>query len=96
MMRQFVATLFVLSACTTAFQAPRQHLASPASGAFRKAPAASGAGARLPAARASAPLTVRHVVIPGDSVAEMVTLGGFINFLGIYNTIITARILLSW
>ena len=26
----------------------------------------------------------------------MVTLGGFINFLGIYNAIITARILLSW
>ena len=26
----------------------------------------------------------------------MVTLGGFINFLGIYNALITARILLSW
>ena len=38
----------------------------------------------------------RSQVIPGDSVVEMVTLGGFINFLGIYNALITGRILLSW
>ena len=46
-----------------------------------------------------------HVVLRADSVkairdevdaVEMVTLGGFINFLGIYNALITGRILLSW
>ena len=36
------------------------------------------------------------MVIPGDSAAEFVVLGGFVNFLGLYNSIITVRILLSW
>lgn len=36
------------------------------------------------------------MAIPGYGVAEQVFVGGFGNFLSIYNLIITARILLSW
>merc|ERR1712232_1294954 len=36
------------------------------------------------------------MAIPGYGVAEQVFVGGFSNFLSIYNTVITARILLSW
>ncbi|KAL9185420.1 hypothetical protein ACHAXT_003197 [Thalassiosira profunda] len=36
------------------------------------------------------------MAIPGNSVAEQVVVGGFGNFISIYNTVITARILLSW
>ncbi|EJK55210.1 hypothetical protein THAOC_25079 [Thalassiosira oceanica] len=42
---------------------------------------------------------LRHplaIAIPGNSVAEQVVVGGFGNFISIYNTVITARILLSW
>jgi YggT family protein len=36
------------------------------------------------------------MAIPGYGVAEQVFVGGFSNFLSIYNLIITARVLLSW
>lgn len=36
------------------------------------------------------------MAIPGYGIAEQVFVGGFANFLEIYNLIITARILLSW
>lgn len=36
------------------------------------------------------------MAIPGYGIAEQVFVGGFGNFLSIYNIIITARILLSW
>lgn len=36
------------------------------------------------------------MAIPGYGLAEQVFVGGFSNFLSIYNLIITARILLSW
>lgn len=36
------------------------------------------------------------MAIPGYGVAEQVVVGGFSNFLSIYNIIITGRILLSW
>ena len=36
------------------------------------------------------------MAIPGYGVAEQVLVGGFMNFLQIYNIVITARILLSW
>ncbi|KAL3764520.1 hypothetical protein ACHAWO_007037 [Cyclotella atomus] len=36
------------------------------------------------------------IAIPGNSVAEQVVIGGFGNFIAIYNSVITARILLSW
>ena len=36
------------------------------------------------------------MAIPGYGVAEQVFVGGFMNFLSIYNLVITARILLSW
>ena len=42
---------------------------------------------------------IRHplaMAIPGNSLAEQVVIGGFGNFIAIYNTVITARILLSW
>lgn len=42
---------------------------------------------------------LRHplaMAIPGNSIAEQVVIGGFGNFLAIYNAVITARILLSW
>jgi len=42
---------------------------------------------------------LRHplaMAIPGNGIAEQVVVGGFGNFLAIYNTVITARILLSW
>eukprot|EP00611_Tribonema_gayanum_P002955 TRINITY_DN1227_c0_g1_i3.p2 TRINITY_DN1227_c0_g1~~TRINITY_DN1227_c0_g1_i3.p2 ORF type:complete len:159 (-),score=59.96 TRINITY_DN1227_c0_g1_i3:715-1191(-) len=41
----------------------------------------------------------RHVcaaVIPGDSLVEETVIGGTINFLSLYNFVITARVLLSW
>lgn len=36
------------------------------------------------------------MAIPGNGVAEQVIVGGFGNFISIYNTVITVRILLSW
>jgi YggT family protein len=36
------------------------------------------------------------MAIPGYGIAEQVFVGGFANFLSIYNLVITARILLSW
>lgn len=36
------------------------------------------------------------MAIPGYGVAEQVFVGGFANFLSIYNIVITGRILLSW
>ncbi|CAJ1953314.1 unnamed protein product [Cylindrotheca closterium] len=36
------------------------------------------------------------VAIPGYGIAEQVFVGGFQNFLSIYNIVITGRILLSW
>ena len=36
------------------------------------------------------------MVIPGDSAAEFVVISGTLNFLALYNALITARILLSW
>jgi uncharacterized protein YggT (Ycf19 family) len=36
------------------------------------------------------------MAIPGYGIAEQVLIGGFGNFLSIYNLVITARILLSW
>lgn len=40
----------------------------------------------------------RHLAmaIPGNGLAEQVVIGGFGNFVSIFNTVITARILLSW
>lgn len=35
-------------------------------------------------------------VIPGDSFTEEVVVGGVLNFLSIYNILITGRVLLSW
>ncbi|KAL7537909.1 hypothetical protein ACHAXR_008150, partial [Thalassiosira sp. AJA248-18] len=43
--------------------------------------------------------SLRHplaMAIPGNGIAEQVVIGGFGNFISIYNTVITARILLSW
>jgi uncharacterized protein YggT (Ycf19 family) len=51
------------------------------------------------AARSAARQTTSGEVamaIPGYGVAEQVFIGGFSNFLSIYNLIITGRILLSW
>lgn len=52
-------------------------------------------GHRIPAvvSRRSPPLAM---AIPGYGVAEQVFVGGFANFLQLYNLVITARILLSW
>lgn len=36
------------------------------------------------------------MAIPGNGLAEQVVIGGFGNFIAIYNTVITGRILLSW
>jgi len=36
------------------------------------------------------------MAIPGNGIAEQVVIGGFGNFISIYNTVITGRILLSW
>ena len=36
------------------------------------------------------------MAIPGYGVTEQIFVGGFMNFLSLYNLIITARILLSW
>jgi len=44
----------------------------------------------------SATNSVTAMAIPGNGVAEQVVVGGFLNFLSIYNLVITARILLSW
>lgn len=35
-------------------------------------------------------------VVPGDSLAGEVVVGGLLNFLNIYNILITGRVLLSW
>jgi hypothetical protein len=44
----------------------------------------------------SNPTTGAAMAIPGYGVTEQVFVGGFQNFLSIYNLVITARILLSW
>jgi hypothetical protein len=44
----------------------------------------------------SNPTTGAAMAIPGYGIAEQVFVGGFQNFLSIYNLVITARILLSW
>lgn len=36
------------------------------------------------------------VAIPGNGLPEQIFVGGFGNFLSVYNVVITARILLSW
>ena len=36
------------------------------------------------------------MAIPGYGVTEQIFVGGFMNFLSIYNIVITARVLLSW
>lgn len=36
------------------------------------------------------------MAIPGNSLPEQIIIGGFGNFISIYNTVITGRILLSW
>eukprot|EP00566_Odontella_aurita_P026248 CAMPEP_0113525574 /NCGR_PEP_ID=MMETSP0015_2-20120614/241_1 /TAXON_ID=2838 /ORGANISM="Odontella" /LENGTH=184 /DNA_ID=CAMNT_0000423763 /DNA_START=95 /DNA_END=649 /DNA_ORIENTATION=- /assembly_acc=CAM_ASM_000160 len=46
-----------------------------------------------PGKNGSAPLAM---AIPGYGIAEQVFVGGFANFLQVYNLVITARILLSW
>lgn len=48
---------------------------------------------RLSLTHRNAPLAM---AIPGYGVAEQVFVGGFMNFLSIYNFIITGRVLLSW
>jgi uncharacterized protein YggT (Ycf19 family) len=40
--------------------------------------------------------SVVGMAIPGYSVPEQIFVGGFLNFLSIYNLVITGRILLSW
>uniref|UniRef100_A0A7S1VL38 Uncharacterized protein n=1 Tax=Grammatophora oceanica TaxID=210454 RepID=A0A7S1VL38_9STRA len=40
--------------------------------------------------------SVTAMAIPGDGIAEQIVVGGFANFLQIYNFILTGRILLSW
>lgn len=35
-------------------------------------------------------------VLPGDSFTSEVVVGGLLNFLSIYNILITGRVLLSW
>jgi len=36
------------------------------------------------------------MAIPGNGISEQIFIGGFLNFLSLYNVVITARILLSW
>lgn len=52
-----------------------------------------GGGGAVAVGGSSAPLAM---AIPGYGIAEQVFVGGFANFLQIYNYVITARILLSW
>ena len=49
-----------------------------------------------PATKSSVSLDALAMAIPGYGVAEQVIVGGFGNFLSIYNLVITGRILLSW
>lgn len=35
-------------------------------------------------------------IIPGDSMAGVVVTNGFLNFLNIYNTLLVARLVLTW
>ena len=52
-----------------------------------------GGGGAVAVGGSSAPLAM---AIPGYGIAEQVFVGGFANFLQIFNYVITARILLSW
>merc|ERR1719215_1865313 len=36
------------------------------------------------------------MAVPGNGIGEQIFVGGFLNFLSLYNLVITARILLSW
>ena len=49
-----------------------------------------------PATTSFVSLDALAMAIPGYGVAEQVIVGGFGNFLSIYNLVITGRILLSW
>merc|ERR1719194_374527 len=79
-----VAAILCIAA-TNAFVAPTRSVARPSSShAQPTAPAAMRQQTQL------------NMVIPGDSAAEFVVISGTLNFLALYNALITARILLSW
>ena len=46
--------------------------------------------------RRASSTNVAAMAIPGYGITEQIFVGGFLNFLSIYNLVITARILLSW
>merc|ERR1711871_1695969 len=79
------AAALICLASTNAFVAPSRSVARPSS---------SHAQPTTPAALRQQ--TQLNMVIPGDSAAEFVVISGTLNFLALYNALITARILLSW
>ena len=49
-----------------------------------------------PSSSSSSDVPLLAMAIPGNSLPEQIIIGGFGNFISIYNTVITGRILLSW
>ena len=56
---------------------------------------AGGDGSNVDGGRHNTPFLLA-MAIPGNSLPEQIIIGGFGNFISIYNTVITGRILLSW
>jgi len=85
-----------------AFAAPRrQALLALRAGTAAAAPTTPVGAVPIPAlvpgrTRVRGGRGVLAAAIPGDSVVESVTVGGFANFFGIYGNLLIARVLLSW
>jgi len=91
-----------MAGVTLAFAAPRrQALLARRAGAAAAAPTTPVGAVPIPAlvpgrTRVRGGRGVLAAAIPGDSVVESVTVGGFANFFGIYGNLLIARVLLSW
>ena len=95
-----VATLSVVSGSRSSTAAGRVQLASPTLRRHGRAGAAGGGSAMAPlrrrSARAPSAVVPLAFAIPGNGLPEQVFVGGSVNFLNIYNALVTARVLLSW
>jgi YggT family protein len=90
-----VATLSVVSGSRSSSSASRS-LASPT---LRRRASSSAGAVVSPLHRRRAPpsaVVPLAFAIPGNELPEQIFVGGTVNFLNIYNTLVTGRVLLSW
>ena len=96
-----VLVLGVLAALASADRGRMVRLASPSSVTFQRCTTRSTNTLRRPSLVAPSCPGPSAVVplafaIPGNGIPEQVFVGGTLNFLNIYNALVTGRVLLSW